>query len=274
MKNSHIVFMVLALLGLSIAAEAHVPYLKPNLFEVTHQRLQIESAFTEMPFQADFAMDVPSFIMVGPDGATTSLTATTKTKAAVYLEPKIMDEGTYRISTGVRKGPLYKAIETKEGKLYFADDMKRFEGAKTSMQYFNSADTYLFKGVPNYRQTPLNEGIEIIPLSSPNELNIGDSLAFQVLDHGKPATNARVVVIYDNEHYQTHREGDFYDVENIRESNIYTNSDGRFTFTPHQAGLVLLFVTIHKKIDQTLWQSWNTSLTLEVILPGGKPHHH
>lgn len=277
MKNQRITIIIictLVLSGLTISAGAHVPFLKPNQFEVLHQRLQIESAFTELPFQADFAMDAPFFSIIAPDGTLAPITPTAKTTAAVYLEPEISDEGTYRITTGIRKGPKYNAVETADGKLYFAEDMERVDGKKTFMQYYNSADTYIMKGNPDYKSMPLNKGVEIIPLSSPNRLDLGDKLSFHILDDGKPVANARIVVVYDNEHYEEHRDGDLYDVENIRESNIYADSEGRFTFTPKQAGLVLLFVTIHKKTDDTLWESWNTSLTLEVRLPGGKPHHH
>lgn len=269
MTSKHISTILCALVFsfIAIPTSAHVPFLKPNQFQIEHQRLQIESAFTEYPFQADFAMDVPTFLMVMPDGTPTLIASSVKTKAAVYLEPEIRNEGTYRITTGIRKGPRYNALETADGKLYFAEDMERFDGKKTFMQYYNSADTYIVKGNPNYKARPLNKGVEIIPLSSPNRLDLGNKLSFHTLNDGEPAANTRIVVVYDNEHYEKHRDGDLYDVENIRESNMYTDSDGRFTFTPKQAGLVLLFVTIHKKIDETLWESYNTSLTLEVRLP-------
>lgn len=251
----------------AFSVNAHVPFLKPNQFHIEHNRLQIESAFTELPFQADFAMSVPQFSMVLPNGTRTILQPETKTKAAVYLEPQTSDEGTYRITTGVRKGPKYRAVETADNKLYFSNDTLRVKGRKTALQYYNSADVYLSKGNPAYLPKPLNSGVEIIPLSSPNMLYLGNKLSFQVLNSGVPVPNARVVVAYENEHYEKHRKGDLYDVENTRKSNIYANSEGKFTFQPKKAGLVLLFVTVHKKIDDTLWESYNTSLTLEVRLP-------
>ena len=252
---------------LAVSVSAHVPFLKPNQFHVEHNRLQIESAFTELPFQADFAMNVPAFTLILPDGVQTSLFPTAKTKAAVYLEPQITKEGTYRISTGVRKGPKYTAIETAEHKLYFSDDTLRVKGKKTYLQYYNSADVYLSKGSPNYTAMPLNKGVEIIPASSPNSLYRGGELSFTILNNGALVPNARVVVVYDNEHYEMHRQGDLYDVENTRKNNIYADANGRFTFRPTHAGLVLLFVTIHKQINEKLWESYNTSLTLEVRLP-------
>ncbi len=259
-------FFTLILLLAAISAHAHVPFLKPNLFRIDYDRLVIESSFTEFPFQADFAMDTNSFAMINPEGQYVSLKPVAQTKAAVYLEPEINSSGTYRITTGVRKGPLYDAIETPEGKLYFADDMKKYKGAKTKLQYYNSADTYVYKDVTNYTPKPLNVGVEIIPLSSPNEMSVGKSISFQVLNEGKAVKNARVVVVYDDEHYQFHRDGDLYDVENIRESNIYTDDEGNFTFTPDKAGLLMLFVTIHKKFSPEYWESYNTSITLEAQL--------
>lgn len=254
----------LAFLATVISASAHVPFLKPNQFMVLHNRLVIESSFTEFPFQADFAMTSSHFRMIKPNGSKTELTPVAKTKGAVYLEPDIVDDGTYRISTGIRKGPRYRGIETPEGKLYFSEDTLKFTGRKIELDYYNSADTYIAKGNPDYTPRPLNNGVEIIPLSSPHSLSLGGTLSFLVLNNGSPIKNARIVVAYDDEHYLKHRHGDLYDVENERESNIHSDSEGTFTFTPKQAGLVLMFVTVHKKLNNTLWESHNSSLTLEI----------
>jgi uncharacterized GH25 family protein len=259
----------LALIALvtTLAAEAHVPFLKPNQFNVTHHRLTIESAFTEFPFQADFAMDSPNFTITSPRGETTAIQPIAKTKAAVYLEPELKEEGTYRISTGQRVGPVYKAIETPDKKLYFSADMKRVSGKPTTMNYYSYADTYIFKGQPHYKPVPLNKGLEIIPLTSPNAVQLGGELGLQVLENGKPVPNARIIVVTDNEHFNKHRIEDLYDVKNVRTSNLHANQQGEFTFKPQKAGLNFLFVTVHHQLNENLWESQNASLTLEVNLP-------
>nr|WP_321411331.1 DUF4198 domain-containing protein [uncultured Carboxylicivirga sp.] len=261
------VVLLVLLLGVfnTLIVDAHVPFLKPNQFIILHNRLQIESSFTEFPFQADFAMVAPFYTMFGPEGEEI-VEPTAKTRAACYLEPVISGEGTYRIHAALRKGPKYKAIETADGKLYFSDEIKKHEGTLTSLQYYSSADTYLKKGKANYKTHLVGNGVEIIPLSSPNEMISNQQTKFKVYHDGIPVANARIVVVYNNEHYEQKRIEDLYDVEDIRESTIYANEEGVFTFTPKKAGLVLLFVTIHKKIDNTLWESYNTSLTLEVHL--------
>ncbi len=265
--NSLKLFFIAVGCAVFTSLSAHVPFLKPNLFNPKHDRLQVESSFTEFPFQADFAMDSPCFSLINPDGKQTTMTPNAKTRAAIYLEPVLTEEGTYRINAAVRKGPKYKAVETADGKLYFADDMQKKEGKKTFMQYYSCADTYIAKGNPNYQPHKLNTSVEIIPLSSPNQLFLNNQISFTVFQDGKPVPNARVVVVYDNEHYEKHRVEDLYDVENVRNSNLHADENGTFTFTPKKAGIALLFVTIHKKINASLWESYNTSLTLEVNLP-------
>ena len=260
-------FSALFFVSLAIAAQAHVPFLKPNQFDVQHDRLQIESSFTEFPFQADFAMDAPNFVLVKPDGTEQALTPTAKTRAAVYLEPQLQTPGSYRISTGVRKGPNYQAIETAQSKLYFADDMKRVAGKPTTMQYYNRADAYIFKGDTSYSPRPFKQGAEIIPLSSPHRLHRGDKLSMQVLKDGLAAANARIIVVADGEHFKMPRTGDLYDVENIRSSNIVADAQGRFEFSPQTAGLNYLFVTLHDKTSAGTWVSQNAGLTLEVLPP-------
>lgn len=264
MKQS--LFAVITL-ALSLATQAHVPFLKPNQFNVTHHRLTIESAFTEFPFQADFAMDSPNFTITSPRGETSAIKPIAKTKAAVYLEPELKEEGTYRISTGQRVGPIYKAVETADKKLYFAADMKRVTGKPTTMNYYSYADTYIFKGQQKYKPVPLNKGLEIIPLASPNGVILGGELSLQVLEEGKPVPNARIIVVTDNEHFSKRRIEDLYDVENVRASNIHANAQGEFVFRPQKAGLNFLFVTVHHQLNEHLWESQNASLTMEVNLP-------
>lgn len=263
MKLNVIIILIISAITLS----SHVPFLKPNQFVILHDRFHVESSFTEDPFQADFAMNSPSFYVIDPSGNQKSITPSAKTIAAVYLEPTVKDSGTYRINASQRKGPLYRAVESADGKKYFANDTMTVKGKKITLQYFSCADTYVCKGQPNYKPNPLNKSVEIIPLSSPNRIKVNESIKFKVLHDGKTVDHARIVVAYDDDHYIKKNLVDLYDVENKRENNIYAGNDGVFTFTPEKPGLVLLFVNIHKKVSETHWESYNNSLTLEVRLP-------
>lgn len=257
----------ISLILLAAACSSHVPFLKPNQFIILHNRFQVESSFTEQPFQADFAMNSPYFYLIDPTGNQTTITANAKTSAAVYLEPALSGEGTFRINAAWRKGPKYRGVENAEGKKYFSNDTLNVEGKKITLQYYSCADTYVCKGLANYTPKPLNKGVEIIPLSSPNAMTVGQAYQFKVLQDGKEVPNARIVVEYDKDHYQKKQVADLYDVENVRENNIHANQYGVFTFVPQKPGLVLLFVTIHKQISATDWESHNNSLTLEIRKP-------
>jgi hypothetical protein len=255
---------ILILVTAAVLFSSHVPFLKPNQFIILHDRFQVESSFTEQPFQADFAMNSPFFYVIDPAGNQTTVAPSGKTSAAVYLEPKINGSGTFRINSAERKGPRYRGVETVEGKKYFSDDTLTVKGKKITLQYYSCADTYVCKGLLNYTPRPLNKGVEIIPLSSPNTMKVNQPSRLKVYQDGEEVAHARIVVAYDNEHYIKKRVADLYDVENVRESNIYADQNGVFTFTPEKTGLVLLFVTIHQQISDTHWESHNNSLTLEV----------
>ena len=259
-------FSVLLVLA-SVVFSAHVPFLKPNQFIVLHNRFQVESSFTEDPFQADFAMLAPAYYLIDPKGTQSIVAPVAKTIAAVYLEPLIVSAGTYRIHAAARKGPQYRGVETEEGKKYFSDDTLRVTGKKITLQYFSSADTYVCKGEPDYSPMPLNQGVEIIPLSAPNALKVGEPVRFKVLRDGEAVAHARMVVAYDNAHYTMESTVDLYDVENQRRNNVFADGDGICTFVPEKPGLVLLFVTIHENIGNSHWESHNNSLTLEVRRP-------
>ena len=255
---------ILILVVAAVLFSSHVPFLKPNQFIILHNRFQVESSFTEQPFQADFAMNSPFYYLIDPEGNQTTISPGAKTSAAVYLEPVINGEGTFRINAALRKGPNYRGVETADGRKYFSKDTLVVEGKKITLQYYSCADTYVCKGLANYTPKPLNKGVEIIPLSSPNAMKVNEPYRFKVLQDGKEVANARIVVEYDNDYYTKERAADLYDVENVRENNIHAGQDGVFSFVPEKTGLVLLFVTIHKQISDTHWESYNNSLTLEV----------
>lgn len=264
MKSLPVIFLLFVA---AVTLSSHVPFLKPNQFTIRHNRFHVESSFTEDPFQADFAMNAPFFYVIDPAGNQTVVTPSAKTIAAVYLEPTVADSGTYRINAAQRKGPKYRGVETAEGKKYFSNDTLKVKGKPITLQYFSCADTYVCKGEPNYLPKPLNKSVEIIPLTSPNEIKVNQSVRFRVYQDGEKVSQARVVVAYDNDHYFKKKISDLYDVENVRENSIHANDDGEFTFVPEKPGMVLLFVTIHKKIDDTQWESYNNSLSLEVRMP-------
>lgn len=255
-----------------LVLHAHVPFLKPNQFNILHSRLQIESSFTEDPFQSDFAMLSDAYFIISHTNEIHKIEPSFKTAAAVYLEPQITDSGTYRIHSALRKGPKYRAIETANGKLYFADDIEKHTGKHTFLQYFSSADTYITLGASNYKTFLMKKGVEIIPQSSPNKIYTNTEVKFRIYLDGMPAPNARIVVAYDNDHYLATPTTDLYDVENKRTNNIFANSNGEFCFKAQKAGLLMLFVTIHKKINDSLWESYNNSVTLEVRLPAVDAH--
>lgn len=264
--KKRMMLVVLSLLFSLQLASAYVPFLKPNQFRLLHNRFQVEAAFTEEPFQPDFRLDVPYFRMITPQGASEVIPKAAQLKAAVYLEPKVETEGTYRIYTDIYKGRNYQAIETKEGKLYFKGEMEDKVGQPVRVQHYTRAEVYVSKAQPNYKPQSLGVGVEIVPETAPTALKRGEPLRLRVYQNGQPKPNARVVVAYDNEQYQLHKEGDYYDVENIRENSLYTDANGYADFTPDRAGLVLLFVTIHQKLSPQQWESHNASLTLEVQL--------
>ncbi len=250
----------------AILFSSHVPFLKPNQFVILHNRFHVESSFTEEPFQADFAMKAPHYYLIDPNGNQLDVAPSASTKAAVYIEPKIIKEGTYRINASQRKGPNYRGVETSEEKIYFSDDTLKVQGKKITLQYFSSADTYVCKGAANYKPMLLNSGLEIIPSSSPNKIKVNKAIKFKVYQDGIPVPNARIVVGYNNDHYYQKESIDFYHVEDQRKNNIYADKNGTFLFTPEKPGLILLFVTIHKRITDTHWESYNNSLTLEAKL--------
>jgi uncharacterized GH25 family protein len=258
MKKLSLSLLVLPFLATS--ALAHSPYLKPNTFtpdpKIDH--VTVEAAFAEGALRPEIAMKADGWAVIGPDGVKIALTPAASLKDATFLEVPLTANGTYRITSGERTGRVAKA-GLKDGALRFIEGP---EGAKpdetlVDVQSVTRADVYISRGTPT-AVGAAEAGVEIHPVTAPNDAYAGEAVKISVLDSGKPVAGAHVTVM---------RDGQIYEAQKTPELELTSDAKGEVSFTPAAPGLYLIQTRVRNAsaTHAALWISHTATLTLEVL---------
>ena len=211
------------------AAQAHSPYLRPNVFDATNRdHVTVEAAFTEDVFNAEVVMRSDHFHIVGPNGDTPITAVTYLRDLAVFEAPTPVD-GLYRLSSGAREGRAAKMYETPSGwKMIGEEDEAPPPGAElVDVQSITTADVYVVRGDPDDAALkPSGKGLELHPLIQPNDIVAGEDAPLRLLFDSQPVANAAVTVF---------REAGQYDGRKI-EAELTTDASGLVTLKVAEPG--------------------------------------
>lgn len=184
----------------AVDASAHTPYLAPSNFAPrAGETVALDAAFAETFFVPEAAFDNSRFTVTGPDGRETALEGVhlSKTRAvAEYTLPQV--PGTYRLSTGPRLGAIFRTWEV-DGRRESARDPAATipAGAKVlaNFQSLTLAETYVTVGAPDRGALrPRGRGIELVPVTHPNDLFVGETFEFVVQYEGRPLADQKVEI--------------------------------------------------------------------------------
>ncbi|EIZ81148.1 hypothetical protein WSK_0093 [Novosphingobium sp. Rr 2-17] len=241
-------------------ALAHTSYILPNFFVAsTESYVTLQSAFAEELFHPEVAVDANDFHVILPDGSRGEFEAIGKHRQLVILESPLLQDGTYRFTTGVRRGRMSKSALI-DGQWKPVQGDKAPAGAtrfKTS-QTETVADVYVTKKGPTRAPVDRQIGRLVIqPVTHPSEVALDSNLKLKVLFDGKPLDGQTVVLDRGGAEYgeaKVHRE-------------VKTSADGSLDLKFDKPGVYLL-MTRHKADaptgSETDERSYTTSLTFEV----------
>ncbi len=182
------------------SASAHTPYLVPNTFAPRPGGVvTLDASFAETFFVPEAAFDNSRFSVTGPEGydAAPDTLHVLKTRTVVeHALPKA--KGTYRFSTGPRLGATFRTWEM-DGKRESSRDpeAKIPEGAKLidDFQSLTLAETYVSIDAPDRAALqPRGKGLELVPLTHPNDLYAGERFEFVVQYDGQPLADHAVEI--------------------------------------------------------------------------------
>ena len=212
------------------ASAGHMPYLEPKTFGPRRDVVTVEAAMAEEAtlFVPDFTIrGSGDYAVTDPSGATKKIEGVTTLKELAIFEAPTPVEGTYRITSGERAGrsgklakidgvwrnvrPAGGSSRPPEGAAAPAngpiEEDKIPAGAEVmTTQSYLKADLYVSRGAPTATALkPTGQGLEIAPVTHPNEAFAGEAFKFRLLVDGQALANAPFTVSKAREGYEPQR---------------------------------------------------------------------
>lgn len=229
-------FICACLYFAAFAVEAHTPYLVPTSFEpVFGDQVTLDASFAEKFFVPEAAFNDSEFFVIGPDGKSIEPDTSIELNTRVVLEHQLVEPGTYRFSTGVRYGAVFRIYEVDGERGSTRDPKEELPEGAVLLNHFQSvtqAQSYVSKEGPTETVfAPTGAGLEIVPLTHPNDLFAGDKFRFRVLFEGKAMSGFGAEF-----HLGT---GQFDGGQKIE---VITDENGEGAFVPSKQGVYLMHV--------------------------------
>ena len=226
--------------ALPFSAAAHKAWLRPSQTVIAGNNpwITVDAAvsndlfyFNHVPVRLDGLM------ITAPDGnmAQPKNLATGKFRSVFDLE--LTQQGTYRLA--VVSGGLFATWEGTDGKpqrwrgtaaTFEREVPKDAKNLKVS-QSLGRNETFVTNGKPNdIALKPSGDGIELVPVTHPNDLFAGEEARFRVLVDGKPAAGLEFEIVRGETRYRNAQD----------EIKATTDAKGEFSVKWPEAGMYWL----------------------------------
>ena len=117
-------------------------------------------------------------------------------------------------------------------------------------------ETFVTVGRPSEAK-PSGKGLELLPITHPNDLYVGDPATFVFVVDGKPTAGVEVVLIHAGTRYR----------DQLEKLTLVTDAEGRITHTWKEPGMYYLKTMVEGKSDtmQNVERRFSYVATLEVL---------
>lgn len=248
-------WLVLALcVGLPVAAQAHRAWLLPSatvlsgdgdlwvtvdaavsndLFYFEHQPMRIANIGTQPETTGARGRPGAQLNITAPDGSKVeALNGATGRYRSTFDVP-LKQKGTYKI-TLLNEGVFASYKDGGQTKRWrgpaenFAKDVpQNAEGLQASFLQ-SRIETFVTAGKPTQDALkPTGAGLELIPVTHPNDLVAGSEATFQLTLDGKPASNVKVSIVPGGNRYR----------DKLGDMTLTTGADGKFTVKWPEPGM-------------------------------------
>lgn len=229
--NSNRWFAGLCALTLAGTALAHSPYVKPVTFAPSRDQLTVEAAMTsEVYYVAEFPIRGAKFSVVSPSGAVIPLDKITTLANYAALDVPTPDAGTYRIAAETSGGRVQKlafvngewrpvraappagtpsatsgaTAPPRPAQASRAVDEASLPPGTEIIEITNRGriETFVTKGAPSGTALKTaGTGLELRPITHPNEIFVDEGFEFEMLVDGAPAEGLEIEVFKDGNAY-------------------------------------------------------------------------
>lgn len=248
MKLRHSLAGALLAVLLIPAAHAHRAWIVPaaTVLSGDDPWVTFDAAISNDIFHADHAaMRLESAKAIGPDGKEVPLQNAATGKYRSVFDLNLQQKGTYKVTS--YGGGLRARWETEDGQRRgwpargvqataesFAKEVPK-KAKNLEVSYGSRRmETFVTAGSPNTTVfKPTNKGLELVPVTHPNDLFSGETAEFKFLIDGKPAVGAKVEIIPAGMRYRNQQ-------DNI---SLQADKKGSISVTWPQAGLYWMSVS-------------------------------
>jgi uncharacterized GH25 family protein len=223
-------------LALPLAANAHRGWIVPSFTVLSGDGawVTVDAAVSNELFYADHnPMRLDAVVVTAPDGSVDKVQNALTGKYRSTFDVQLAKPGTYKIGSAVS---TIMASWTQDGQV------KRFRGSPEdfakqvpagaadlkTIKSFNRNETFVTRDAPTTTVfAPTGKGLELVPVTHPNDLVAGEAATFKFLLDGKPAADLEVTFAPGNSRYRA-TPSDF---------KVKTGADGSFKVTFPEAGM-------------------------------------
>lgn len=230
---------------LPLSAQAHRAWLLPNATVLSSDDpwVSVDAAVSNDIFHADHApMRVDGITITAPDGTLVSPQNVSTGKYRSVFDVQLQQKGTYKIANA--SSGLMATWKTADGERRMwpgrgekgnpADVEKNIPKDAQEVQisqFSRRMETFVTSGTPDEKVfKATKQGLEMVPVTHPNDLFAGGEAEFQFLMDGKPVQGVKVTVIPGGMRYRN-------DQASIE---VETDNKGKIAITWPNAGMYWL----------------------------------
>jgi uncharacterized GH25 family protein len=228
----------LSLACVPLLAHAHKAWLLPSsTVSTVDQWVTVDAAVSNDLFYFNHVpLRIDALQIVGPSGGEVKPENVATGKYRTTFDLHLTQNGTYRLAN-INKGLFANYEENGAPKRWrgtaekFATEVPADAKNLRVSESVGRVETFVTAGKPTSDALkPTNVGLELVPITHPNDLYAGEAAKFGLLLDGKPATNLDVTIIPGGSRYRDQPE----------EIKVKTDATGQFSVTWPTPGMYWL----------------------------------
>lgn len=236
MKKTLAAVALAAALALPFTAEAHRGWIAPSqtVFSGAEAWVGFDAAMSNGVFLADHAaMRLDGLTVLRPDGSAAEAQNLSRGRLRYTFDVHLTQQGTWKVANVLDFVIVSYTLngETQRWRGTPAEYPAALPEGATDIQATHSqmrVETFVTLGEPTDAVfAPTGSGIEMVPVTHPTDLVVGEAATFRLLRDGRPHANQTVTLARGGGRYR----------DNPEEITLTTGADGAFTVTWTEAGM-------------------------------------
>lgn len=241
MKRTLLLAIVIAI-AVPALVHAHRQWMLPSstILSKADSWITVDAAVSNELFYFDHVpMRLGGIVITAPDGSKVEPQNVATGKYRSTFDVHLAIPGTYRIAS---VSNMVFASWTEDGSAKswrgdaaaFAKEVPADAKDLRSTRMSNRIEVFATAGKPDTKALqPLGEGLELVPVTHPNDVVTDEPATFQFLHNGKPAAGLEVSVVPGGIRYR----------DQLLEQKLVTGADGKFTVTFPDPGMYWMNAT-------------------------------